>query len=163
MRIISTNFSKDKDGKQLVTVRLSMGAIDQYSIDNIDGFAERLSQILPGITFNGVKGKNGPGNGAGLAEIVVRAALALQASAGLPFCSWKVDGTGISGNYDITFDCSDESMGDYVARAAFRIVRAALFRQRYSLTPDLNMLRMMSGLSAQSIGRKNTAPVSLAG
>lgn len=161
MRIISTHFSKDSNGKQFTTMRLSMGAIDQYSIDNIDGFAERLSQILPGISFHGVKGQNGPGNGAGLAEVVVRTALALQTLAGLQFCSWKVNGTNTPGNYDITFDCSDESMGDYVARAAFRIVRAALFRQRYSLSPDLNMLRMMTSQSVPA-GRKNTGAISFA-
>lgn len=149
MRVVSTNFSKDSDGRQLTTMRLSMGAIDQYSIGNIDGFAERLSQILPAISFSGITGNNKPGNGAGLAEVVVRAALALQSLAGLPFSSWKVEATGIPGIYDITFDCSNESMGDYIARAAFRIVRAALFRQRYSLAPDLNMLRTMAGYATQ--------------
>jgi|GEM_PF-7134156 len=154
MKITTTNFSVGDDGKKLMTLRLSLGFVDQYAVDGIDGFIVRLSQILPGFSFQGKGAKNAPGCGAGMAEIVARVALQLQALAGKPCSYWQVTDTGTAGNYDITFECSDETAAEYVARAAFRIVHAALYRQRYSLSPDLNMLQNMAKTSGNTQFRK---------
>ena len=140
-------------------VRVSLGILDSYAINGIHGFAERLSQILPGNTFHGEPSRNAPGHGAGTAEVMVRIALALQLKAGLSQTFWKVSHTGIAGTYDIAFGCANENTGEYLARAAFRIVRAALHGQRYSLAPDVNMLRYMTENSGHmNRGRKNLLP-----
>jgi cyanophycin synthetase len=143
MKITATNSHNGKNGKQRITIRLSTGPLDQYNIDGIEGFSERLQHVLPAVSFRPAA-CNGPGCGAGVAEIIARIALKLQTVSGMPQTYWHVGDTAIAGTYDITIGCANETIGDYAARAAFRVVRSALYKQKYSLSPDLNMLKLMA-------------------
>jgi len=144
MKILTIATSAGEKGKTLTKMRLSLGLIDGYNASNIEGFVERLSQTLPALSIYAQQLGTKFEAGSGIAELMARSALALQESANLKHTYWQVCNTEIPATYDITFSCENETIGEYVARAAFRIVRSALYRQRYSVWPDINMLILLT-------------------
>lgn len=146
MKIISTSVENEQN-KSLMTVQLSMGALDQYVVENIDGFSDRLSKLLPNFKIERYAVPNGPAQGTSIARLFAHITIDLQAQSGFLTSYWKVSNASSPGAYDITFECSCETSGDYVARAAFRILRAALYRQRYNISPDLNLLSSLKNAS----------------
>lgn len=143
MKIITTNFRKDEQGRSLMTASLAMGALDGYAADSIEGFSERLSQILPDLKMDKNAMVAGYGKGASIARLIAHISIALQSESGFPADYWQIESTVRPGTYDITFECTDEYAGEYACRAAFRILRSALYRQRYSVSPDINLLKTL--------------------
>ena len=147
MKIIATNFEKDENGRGTTIATVSMGVLDGYVAGNIEGFSDRLLQILPNLQVDKSAMDGLYGKGASIARLVAHISLALQAESGFISNYWQINSTTQPGTYDVAFECEDAHAGDYACRAAYRILRSALYRQRYSVSPDLNLLRSLkSGL-----------------
>ena len=144
MKIVTTDFRKDEQGRGTNTVTLSMGALDRYVAEDIEGFSDRLSQILPNLQVEKYTMHGGYGSGASVARLIAHISLALQAESGFVSNYWQINSTPQAGTYKITFECSDLESGDYACRAAYRILRSALYRQRYSVLPDINLLKSLN-------------------
>lgn len=142
MKIITTTPTHG-NGRQLMNVKLSMEFIDGYALSTIDGFAQRLYQTLPAL-FEQTQMLDDPFvKGTRIGELIARAALSLQSCAGMKQSYWELHNTEIPAHYEITFSCEHAEIGEYAARAAFRIIRCALYRQRYTVEPDLRALAQM--------------------
>lgn len=140
MKITATKTFREK-GKTLTKVTLSLGPVARYNPEDIEGFSQRLSLI---VNRHKTTPDDGilPVNGSGFAELLARTALQIQAGCGLSHTYWKVEkGTDVL--YEVYFSCENEAVGEYAARAAYRIIRSALYRQRYSIAPDLAMLKTL--------------------
>jgi cyanophycin synthetase len=148
--------------KQLIQVRIDLEEMEQFPTDKIDGFAERLEQLLPGMIAHecseGVRGGffNRLHRGTWLGHVMEHVALEIQTMAGMETGYGRTRSTAVKGVYNMVFAYTIEEAGLYAAEAAFRIIDALAKNESYDLKRDIEELKRLHqryslGPSTQSI------------
>jgi cyanophycin synthetase len=119
-------------------MRLDLEEIAETPSNELDGFYEALSEILPSL----VEHYCSPGcrggfftrvrEGTLMGHIVEHVALELQELAGMPVGFGRTRMTGEAGVYNVVYEYVYEQAGRYAGRAAVRLCQAILDNGRYS-------------------------------
>jgi len=148
--------------KQLIVMKLDLQEAEETPTNKIDGFAERIEELMPSLYEHRCSEKEPGGlferikKGTWLGHVIEHIALELQSLAGMP-CGFgrtrSVEGKGV---YNVVFSYQVESAGIYAAKAAVRIGEALLKNQPYNLEEDVRTLTDINknegvGPSTQSI------------
>ncbi|MBF2099384.1 MAG: cyanophycin synthetase [Gloeomargaritaceae cyanobacterium C42_A2020_066] len=138
--------------QKLIVFRLDLEDLDEKFTDQIPGFYEGLTQLLPSL----IEHHCSPGRRGGflqrllegtlMGHVVEHVALELQTLAGMPLAFGRSRATGEQGVYNIVFEYMDERAGRYAGRAAVRICRSLVDTGHYpaeELAQDLEELRQL--------------------
>lgn len=135
---------------KLIVMRLDLENLADKPSNQIPGFYEGLSEILPSLVEHfcspGCRGGflSRVQEGTMIGHIAEHVALELQALAGMPVGFGRTRETSTSGVYQVVFEYLDEQAGRYAGRAAVRlcqsIVETGGYPQR-ELEKDLQDLR----------------------
>src|SRR5881409_1632946 len=153
MRIINIKVLKGPNywsinrGK-LIQMRLDLEEMEQRPTNTINGFSERIENLLPTMyehrCSEGIEGgffmrvKEGTWMG----HVIEHIALELQTLAGMDCGFGRTRGTGKrDGVYHVVFDYMEEDAGVYAAKAAVRIVQALIDGQDYNMEEDIQEMR----------------------
>ncbi len=113
--------------KKLIIMRLEIGDYEDKPTDKIEGFYERMNEVLPSIQSHGCSYKEEGGFNRRVAEgtwaghVVEHFALELQTLAGMDVGYGRTRETGEKGIYNVVFAYFEEEVGRYAARAAVRL------------------------------------------
>ena len=113
--------------KKLIIMRLDIGEYEELPTDNIDGFYDRMMEILPSLQTHGCSyGEEGgflrrveEGTWAGHA--IEHFALELQTLAGMDTGYGRTRETGEKGVYNVVYSYLEEAVGRFAGRAAVRV------------------------------------------
>jgi cyanophycin synthetase len=158
--------------KQLIQMKLDIGAYEQRPTNEINGFAERLQSHLPSLYDHECSEKKPGGflervkEGTWLGHVIEHVALELQTLAGMNCGYGRTRSVGPKGVYHIVFAYEVEKAGLYAANAAVRMVKALADDDHYNCQKDINELiainrRYGLGPSAKAIleaARKKNIP-----
>ncbi len=113
--------------KKLIIMRLDIGGYEQIPSNKIDGFYERMTEILPSLKTHGCSYGEEDGflrrvrEGTWAGHIIEHFALELQTLAGMDVGYGRTRETGESGIYNIVFAYCEEECGRFAARASVRL------------------------------------------
>ena len=133
--------------KKLIVMTLDIGCYENCPSNEIDGFADRLTKLMPSLASHRCSvGKKGGfisrmEEGTWLGHVVEHVALELQTLAGMDTGFGRTRSTGQSGIYNIVFSYLLEDAGVYAGQAAVRFVESIAESRPYSLDNDLEMLK----------------------
>lgn len=113
--------------KKLIIMRLDIDDYEEKPTDKIDGFYERMREILPGLQTHGCSyGEDGgflrrvkEGTWAG--HVIEHFALEIQTQAGMDVGYGRTRETSDPGVYNVVFAYMEEEVGRFAARAAVRL------------------------------------------
>ena len=113
--------------KKLIIMRLDIGEYEELPTDKIDGFYDRMMEILPSLQTHGCSyGEEGgflrrveEGTWAGHA--IEHFALELQTLAGMDTGYGRTRETGEKGVYNVVYSYLEEAVGRFAGRAAVRV------------------------------------------
>ncbi len=133
---------------KLIQMKLDLEEMEQKPTNLIDGFLERLEQLLPSLyehrCSEGVPGGffSRVKEGTWMGHVIEHIALEIQTLAGMDCGFGRTRGTGEKeGVYHVIFDYMEEDAGAYAARAAVRIAQALIDNQPYDLQEDIQRMR----------------------
>src|SRR3982750_4799931 len=124
---------------QLIEMKLDLEESENYPTNTIDGFAERLENLIPSLYSHHCSEKKPGGflervkQGTWMGHVAEHIALELQSLAGMPCGYGRTRGDGRRGIYDVVFSYQVENAGLYAARAAIRIIEALESDQPYQV------------------------------
>jgi len=133
--------------KNLIQMRLDLEEMEQFPTDRIDGFAERLEQLLPDmIKHECSEGVHGGffmriKHGTWMGHVIEHIALEIQTLAGMETGFGRTRSTRTPGIYNVLFSYLDEEAGVYAAQAAVRIAESLIAGTGYDLQNDINELQ----------------------
>ncbi len=113
--------------KKLIIMRLEIGEYEDKPTDNIEGFYERMNEVLPSIQNHGCSYKEEGGfnrrviEGTWAGHVIEHFALEMQTLAGMEVGYGRTRETGEKGIYNVVFAYMEEEVGRYAARAAVRL------------------------------------------
>lgn len=116
--------------KKLLIMRLDIGEYEQKPSDKLEGFSERVRDVMPGLQTHGCSyGEEGgffrrleEGTWAG--HIIEHLALEFQTLAGMDTGYGRTRETGEPGIYNVVFSYHEEEVGRFAAKAAVRLFLA---------------------------------------
>jgi len=150
----------------VIILQLNLGEFDDVFTNNIDGFFEKLKNILPGLEehycsegetggfFSRVK------DGTLLGHIAEHIAIELQTLAGMDVSFGKTRSTGQKGIYNVVFRFHTQEAGLYAAKASIDILNRILTGKEiniYQYIGDLNHIREKSKLKPGTLAIVNEA------
>lgn len=113
--------------KKLVIMRLDIGDYEQKPSDKIEGFYDRIVEVMPSLESHGCS-YGEPGGflrrvkeGTWAGHIIEHLALELQTLAGMDTGYGRTRETSEPGIYNVVFSYHEEEVGRYAARAAVRL------------------------------------------
>ena len=139
----------------LTVMVLDLEEMEQFPTNKIDGFGERLEAMFPsmyshrcsvgceGGFFQRVK------EGTWMGHVIEHIALEIQTLAGMDCGFGRTRGYGEEGVYFVVFNHMVGKVGEYAAKASFRIAEALIADKEYDLDEDImNMkeIRQNEGL-----------------
>lgn len=139
----------------LTVMVLDLEEMEQFPTNKIDGFGERLESMFPsmyshrcsvgceGGFFQRVK------EGTWMGHVIEHIALEIQTLAGMDCGFGRTRGYGEEGVYFVVFNHMVGKVGEYAAKASFRIAEALIANKEYDLDEDImNMkeIRQNEGL-----------------
>ena len=113
--------------KKLIIMRLDIGDYEDRPTNKIDGFLERLGEVLPSVVAHGCSYQEEGGflkrveEGTWAGHVIEHLALELQTLAGMDTGYGRTRETGERGIYNVVFSYMEEEVGRFVARAAVRV------------------------------------------
>ena len=113
--------------KKLIIMRLDIGEYEQQPTDKIEGFYERMIEVMPTLVSHGCSFKEEGGflrrvvEGTWAGHVIEHFALELQTLAGMEVGYGRTRETSESGIYNVVFAYFEEEVGRYTARAAVRL------------------------------------------
>lgn len=132
---------------RLIVMKLDLQEMEETPSDEIEGFADRLEQLIPSLYEH----RCSPGQvggffkrvrrGTWMGHVVEHIALEIQTLSGMKCNFGKTRGIGEKGIYDVVFSYREERAGVYAAKASVRIVKALIEGKPYDLEKDLQALR----------------------
>ncbi len=138
--------------KKLIIMRLDIGDYEQKPSNQIEGFFERMTEVLPGLKAHGCSyGEEGgffrrveEGTWAG--HIIEHLALELQTLAGMDTGYGRTRETTETGVYNVVFSYHEEEVGRYAARASVELFLALaenkdLAETKAKLASDVQRMR----------------------
>ncbi len=133
---------------KLIQMKLDLEEMEQKPTNLIDGFLERLEQLLPSLyehrCSEGVPGGffSRVKEGTWMGHVIEHIALEIQTLAGMDCGFGRTRGTGEKeGVYHVIFDYMEEDAGAYAAKAAVSIAQALIDNQPYDLQEDIQRMR----------------------
>ena len=113
--------------KKLIIMRLDIGEYEDKPSDKIEGFYERMDEVMPSLHSHGCSYKEEGGfqkrviEGTWAGHIIEHFALEMQTLAGMEVGYGRTRETGEKGIYNVVFAYAEEEVGRYAARAAVRL------------------------------------------
>jgi cyanophycin synthetase len=110
--------------KQLIIMRLDIEDYEQKPTDKIEGFYERVREVMPSLVSHGCSYQEEGGflrrvkEGTWAGHVVEHLALELQTLAGMDTGYGRTRETDEEGIYNVVFSYLEEEVGRYVARAS---------------------------------------------
>src|SRR5215831_2673269 len=152
--------------QKLIVMKLDLEGTEDYPTNKIDGFAERLEELMPSLYNHRCSKKEQGGffqcvrEGVWMGHVVEHIALELQSLAGMECGFGRTHSTREPGIYHVVFSYQVENAGIYAAKAAVRIALALENDMRYSTAEDikeLTRINRMEGLGPSTISIINEA------
>jgi cyanophycin synthetase len=113
--------------KKLVVMRLDIGEYEERPTDRIEGFAERMMEVMPSLRTHGCSYQEEGGflrrveEGTWAGHVIEHFALELQTLAGMDTGYGRTRETDEPGIYNIVFAYVEEAVGRYAGRAAVQV------------------------------------------
>ena len=133
---------------KLIQIKLDLEEMEQRPTNTIEGFRERLENLLPTL-YDHRCSEGAPGGffsrvaeGTWMGHVIEHIALEIQTLAGMDCGFGRTRSTGEKeGVYYVIFDYMEEDAGVYAAKAAVRIAQALIDGTDYSLEEDIQTMR----------------------
>ena len=133
---------------KLIQMKLDLESLEQRPTNTIDGFLERLKNLLPTMIEHRCSEEERGGffkrveEGTWMGHVIEHIALELQTLAGMNCGFGRTRSTGErDGVYHVVFDYMEEDAGIYTARAAVRVAQALVDGVDYNIEEDVQRLR----------------------
>jgi cyanophycin synthetase len=113
--------------KKLIVMRLDIGDYEDRPTDAIEGFHDRMRELLPGLNLHGCSYQEEGGffrrveEGTWAGHVIEHFALELQTMAGMDTGYGRTRETGERGVYNVVFSYMEEEVGRFAGRAAVRL------------------------------------------
>ncbi|MFN6963033.1 MAG: cyanophycin synthetase [Pyrinomonadaceae bacterium] len=113
--------------KKLIVMRLDIGDYEEKPTDRIEGFYERMNELIPSLYTHGCSYQEDGGflrrveEGTWAGHVIEHFALELQTLAGMDTGYGRTRETGQRGIYNVVFSYMEEEVGRYAGRAAVRL------------------------------------------
>jgi len=113
--------------KKLIVMRLDIGDYEEKPTDRIDGFTERMMELMPSIITHGCSYKEEGGfkrrveEGTWAGHVIEHFALELQTLAGMDTGYGRTRETSETGIYNVVFSYTEEEVGRYAGRASVQL------------------------------------------
>lgn len=132
---------------KVIQMRLDLEEMEQRPTNTIDGFLDRMQELLPsmhshrcsvgepGGFFSRVK------DGTWMGHVIEHIALEIQTLAGMQCGFGRTRETSKSGVYNVVFSYMEEKAGIFAAKSAVRIAEALIDGKPYDLATDIQQLR----------------------
>ena len=133
--------------KKLIAMQLDLGIYEELPTNKIEGFADRLFQLIPSLYSHrcsvGVKGGflMRLQEGTWLGHVVEHVALELQTLAGMDCGFGRTRSADQRGVYHVVFSYEIRDAGIYAAHAAVKLVEATAQGLPYPLQQDIKLLQ----------------------
>jgi len=134
---------------QLIEMLLDLEALEYRPSNEIPGFYERLTSLIPSLYQHHCSEGTEGGflqrvrSGTWMGHIIEHIALELQSLADMACGFGRTRGTGTEGVYHVVFGYKDPEAGIFAAQAAVRIADALIHGELYDLEQDLNHLSVI--------------------
>ena len=133
---------------KLIQMKLDLEEMEQKPTNTIEGFRERLENLLPTL-YDHRCSEGAPGGffsrveeGTWMGHVIEHIALEIQTLAGMDCGFGRTRSTGEKeGVYHVIFDYMEEDAGVYAAKAAVKITQALIDGTDYSLEEDIQTMR----------------------
>ncbi|MFA5620405.1 MAG: cyanophycin synthetase [Weeksellaceae bacterium] len=132
--------------KKLIQMRLDLEELEMKPTNKIEGFRERLENLLPTlIEHRCSEGVHGGfflrvDQGTWMGHVIEHIALEIQTLAGMDTGFGRTRSTNDEGVYNVVFSYVEENVGKFAAEASVRIAQALVDGVAYDL--DADILRM---------------------
>jgi len=133
--------------KKLIQLRLNLEELEHKPTNAIDGFYERLKEMMPSL-YSHRCSPGVPGGffkrvvaGTWMGHVVEHLALEIQTLAGMDTGFGRTRETKTPGVYNVVFTYIEEKVGVYAAESAVRIVEALIKGIDYDLEKDIQEMR----------------------
>lgn len=113
--------------KKLIVVRLDIGEYEDKPTDTIEGFSERMVELMPGLRIHGCSYQEEGGfirrveEGTWAGHVIEHFALELQTLAGMDTGYGRTRETDERGVYNVVFSYMEEEVGRFAGRSAVRL------------------------------------------
>src|SRR3954453_20533254 len=121
------------DDIPMIRVQLDLGSLEEWPTDRLDGFADRLADLLPGLVSHGCSYHVEGGflrrlrEGKWLGHVSEHVAIELQSLVGVGVTRGKTRSVkGRPGVYNVMFAFEDEPVGRLAGRLALELVDSLL-------------------------------------
>jgi len=135
--------------KKLIVMKLDLEELEELPTNKIDGFSERIEQLLPSMYDHRCSKSHKGGfferikSGTWMGHVIEHIALEIQTLAGMDCGFGRTRGTGEDGVYNVVFSYTEESVGEFAARASVDIARALISGIEYNIELDIQTMRQM--------------------
>jgi cyanophycin synthetase len=133
--------------KKLIQMRLDLEDLEHKPTNKIEGFFERLEQMMPTLYAHRCS-PGVPGGffqrvvaGTWMGHVIEHIALEIQSLAGMDTGFGRTRETRNSGVYNVVFTYIEEKVGIYAAEASVRIAQALIDGLDYNLEYDIQQMR----------------------
>jgi cyanophycin synthetase len=115
---------------KLIVMRLDIGEYEHKPTNEIEGFSERMNEVMPSLYSHGCSYKEDGGflrrvqEGTWAGHVIEHIALELQTLAGMDTGFGRTRETGEKGVYNVVFSYVEEEVGRFAGRAAVRLWQA---------------------------------------
>lgn len=133
--------------KKLIQMRLDLEEMEQYPTDKIEGFRQRIEELIPTLIEHrcseGVRGGffQRIERGTWMGHVIEHIALEIQTLAGMDTGFGRTRETKTPGIYNVVFSYMEENVGIYAAEASVRIAEALIAGTPYDLDADIQQMR----------------------
>ncbi|MFT3936560.1 MAG: cyanophycin synthetase [Chitinophagaceae bacterium] len=140
------NYWSVRRGK-LIQMKLDLEALEERPTNKIEGFRQRLEQLLPSLYEHRCSEGEAGGffkrvdEGTWMGHVIEHIALELQTISGMDTGFGRTRNAGEPGVYFVVFSYMEEDAGVYAARASVRIAQALVDGVSYNLEEDIQQLR----------------------
>ena len=128
-------------------MRLDLGEMEQRPTNLIEGFRERIENLIPTLqTHRCSKGEPGGfltriEEGTWMGHVIEHIALEIQTLAGMDTGFGRTRQTKTEGIYNVVFSYIEEKAGIYAAEASVQIAEALIKNDEYDLETDIQRMR----------------------
>ncbi len=132
---------------KLIVMILDLEELENLPTNKIDGFYDRLSDILPSLQEHRCsEGEEGGfflrvKEGTWMGHVIEHIALEIQTLAGMDVGFGRTRTFGVPGVYQVVFSYMEEKAGVYAAKASVKIAEALINNEPYDITKDIQLLR----------------------
>lgn len=140
------NYWSNKRHK-LIVMLLDLEEMEQRPSNVIDGFSDRLKNLIPTLfEHHCSEGRDGGfferlDEGTWMGHIIEHVALEIQSLAGMDCGFGRTRGYGKEGVYNVVFSYTEERAGIYAAEAAVKIIETIVNEDYLDLDKDIQTLR----------------------